>query len=198
MISGYHFVGEALFDGTSIPPNGVWLSTDRETVLCEVGYHCSEHPFDALYYGPYVMPYSELYLCQVDLEGDLKKGGPPMAKCVGQRRRINKRVPMRGHLLRFAADCVLGLEEEITIPQPVRKVLEDLDPSGREEAKQALREFLPTRKYKPNCYNAYAAMWATIHLLNDFSPSSVWHIANVKIRAREDFAEVVTKAFATS
>lgn len=83
-LSGYHFTGDTLRDGSPIPPIGKWLVHKGEVVPCACGLHMSEHPFDALRYAP------GKYLHKIELRGDLTSHaeGGKIDKWVGRERKI--------------------------------------------------------------------------------------------------------------
>ena len=50
IVAGWHFSNGKLRDGREIVP-GRWEVHDGPLVMCQSGYHLSERPLHALYYG---------------------------------------------------------------------------------------------------------------------------------------------------
>ena len=91
----WHFVGEALRDGSPIPADGVWLEHTGKMILCESGLHWSRQPFDALTYAPGPT------LCLVEIGGTIiePKGED---KGISSRRKIIARMEAT-ELMRYFA-----------------------------------------------------------------------------------------------
>jgi len=92
----YHFVGEKLRDGRDVPPDGEWLVHEGEVSICKSGLHASLEPYDALNYAPGNTICLVEVACIVDEQHD---------KLVCRLRKIIKRIDIKEHLRRFAADC---------------------------------------------------------------------------------------------
>ena len=93
MIRAWHFVGEALRDGSPIPADGVWLKHDGKLKMCESGLHASRKPWDALQYAPGDT------LCLVECDGEIIEDKD---KLVCSRRRIVARMDAT-EMLRYCA-----------------------------------------------------------------------------------------------
>jgi hypothetical protein len=89
----WHFVGETLRNGDSVPADGVWLKYKGLLKMCVSGLHASPTPFKALLYAPGPM------LCQVELGGEIIKDKD---KYVASQRRIIRRMDAT-ELLRYFA-----------------------------------------------------------------------------------------------
>ena len=93
----YHFVGEKLRNGETIPPDGEWLKVDADKLnMCEYGLHFSEHPLDALNYAP------GFTCCLIEYGGTVLRQGD---KGCASERLIVARVDAKALCLQFARDC---------------------------------------------------------------------------------------------
>ena len=100
-MKAWHFFGDTLRDGTSVPNDRVKLSVNSEMIdLCEYGLHASLEPFDALKYAP------GNNLALVELGGKIIKGGD---KLVASERMIIKRIDATDLLWQFACECALDV-----------------------------------------------------------------------------------------
>ena len=92
-ILAWHFVGNTLRDGRTIPEDGTWLVYPGTISMCSQGYHASRNPFDALQYAPGPV------LCRVALRGDIQEAND---KLVASERMIICRMDAT-ELLRYFA-----------------------------------------------------------------------------------------------
>ena len=92
-MKAWHFVGDTLRDGSSIPEDGKWLVYSGPLVLCESGLHASREPFDALQYAP------GNTLCYVEIAGEMIQ---QKDKIVCRKRKIIRRMNAEEMLRYFA------------------------------------------------------------------------------------------------
>lgn len=108
----WHFVGNTLRDGHSVPPDGVWLEHEGPIEICKSGLHFSRHPFDALQYAP------GNTLCLVEIGGAIIE--PRWEdKGVCSRRKIIKRGDMAELMRYFARMQALSCIEHYDNPPDV-------------------------------------------------------------------------------
>lgn len=96
-ILAWHFVkndGRTQYENILVEP-GKTYSTDKEPVLCKVGFHGSERILDALKYAPGSI------VCRAELWGKIKRGGD---KDVAQNRRELWMLDVTRQLHEFACD----------------------------------------------------------------------------------------------
>lgn len=96
----YHFVADALRDGSPVPANDVWISAKGGLELCANGMHASAHVSDALQYAPGPT------LCLVELRGKILTAHD---KVCARRRRIVARFDATDLLRADARAPVRGL-----------------------------------------------------------------------------------------
>ena len=128
IITGYHFTGDKLRNGASIPPIGEWLKHDGPILPCRSGLHMSECPMDALNYAPGPM------LHKVELKGSLISHGNPIDKWVGSERRIIATVDATALLREAARSWALDVIHLWDAPAVVKQYLETGDESLRDAA----------------------------------------------------------------
>ena len=126
-IFGWHFVGDKLRDGSSVPRNGVWLPKITPIKLCEYGYHGSLHPFDALQYAP------GGNLCYCEYRGTIIHGSD---KFVAEQRRIITRMDAAEMLRYFARMQALSVAHLWEPPD----VMLDWLMTGEESLRAAARD----------------------------------------------------------
>lgn len=127
-IMAWHFVGDTLRDGRSVPPDGAWLIHDGPVVLCRSGLHASVDPLDALRYAPGPV------LCRVELAGAIVHGDD---KLIAARRRILARRDMTDALRLFARQCAADGLHLWDAPEVVRAYLATGDETIRAAASDA-------------------------------------------------------------
>lgn len=109
-IKAWHFVGDTLRDGSSVPADGVWLKHTGPVVICHAGFHASRDPFDALQYAPGAT------LCYVEMRGDVQEQND---KLVARKRRIICRMDATDMLWYFARMQALSVIHLYDNPQDV-------------------------------------------------------------------------------
>lgn len=128
-ITAYHFVGNKLRDGRSIPPNGEVLYHDKpKPSICEHGLHASRKIIDALNYAP-----GET-ICLVKVWGYVEEQHD---KLVGTKRMIVSRFDASEVLREFARKQALSVIHLWDAPDIVRKYLETGDTKLRDAARAA-------------------------------------------------------------
>jgi hypothetical protein len=117
----FHFTNDkTLRDGSPIPPIGEWLIFPGKPVICQKGFHASQHPMDALKYAPGF----KLHLVELmDIETEQED------KVVAKGRKIIATIDSKPVILscarKFASD-VLHLWDA---PEVVKKYLKTGDPT---------------------------------------------------------------------
>ena len=130
-IFGWHFVGDKLRDGSSVPRNGVWLPKLTPIKLCERGYHGSLHPFDGLQYAPGGT------LCYCEYRGNVLRESD---KFVAEQRRIITRMDADDMLRYFARMQALSVAHLWEPPDIMLDWLMTGDESLRAAAWDAARD----------------------------------------------------------
>jgi hypothetical protein len=149
----FHFTNDkTLRDGSPIPPIGEWLIFPGKPVICQKGFHASQHPMDALKYAPGF----KLHLVELmDIETEQED------KVVAKGRKIIATIDSKPVILscarKFASD-VLHLWDA---PEVVKKYLKTGDPTLANVAANAAA----FAAYAANAaayaaYAAYAAAYA--------------------------------------
>ena len=146
MIRAYHFVGDALRDGSAIPPDGEWLTFDGRVKICKSGLHAGRHPFDALQYAP-----GET-LCLVECADIVDEQSD---KLVCRRRRIVARIDATEVLREFARWCALQVIDLWNALPVVREYLE----TGKEDLRDAAGDAAGAAAWDARAA-AGAAAWA--------------------------------------
>ena len=139
-IIGYHFVNDALRDGTKIPKDGVWLEHTGQIKMCSSGLHGSLSAFDALQYAP------GNTLCLVEFGGEIIEGHD---KLVARARKIIARFEADELLFKFARDCALSVVHFWDAPEVVLNYLK----TGDKKLKAATR----IKAYSAACREASSA-----------------------------------------
>ena len=124
----WHFVGDTLRDGRSVPADGEKLTHDGELVMCRSGLHASESIIDALQYAP------GSTICRVEVSGEILTS---TNKLVASERTILWRVEGHTLLRKFARQCALDVIHLWDAPDVVRQYLETGDESLRDAARAA-------------------------------------------------------------
>ena len=124
----YHFTGDKLRDGRSIPAVGEWLEETGELRICEKGLHASRTPFQALGFAP------GFKLHKVEIEGIVAETDD---KLVARRRRIIATIDAKDLILSFARKQALSVIHLFDCPPILKKWLETGDESIRAEARDA-------------------------------------------------------------
>ena len=130
MIQAYHFTGDKLRDGSTVPKIGEWLEYDGEIVMCRKGLHASLHPCDALKYAP------GSYLHKVELSGEIIYSED---KIVATRRRIIATIDADDLLREYARQCAISVLHLWDAPDVVIRYLRTGDESLRERSMAATR-----------------------------------------------------------
>jgi len=114
----WHFTGNKLRDGSSIPAVGQKLIFKGGIEICSHGYHWSKQPYDALQYAPgtklHLVEYGGIVQEQED-------------KGCSSERTILKSIDATTLLRRFAADQALSVAYLWNMPDVVREYLTTLD-----------------------------------------------------------------------
>ena len=150
MIEAWHFVGETLFDGRPVPPDGVWLEQPGQIVLCKNGLHASRRAIDALSYAP------GSTICRVTLDGTILEDTD---KLCAERRRIEWRIDGDALLCAFARRCALDVADLWDMPKVVQEYLE----TGKDDMRAAAgaAAWNAARTAGAAAWNAaWAAAWA--------------------------------------
>ena len=163
----WHFTGDTLRDGSSIPAIGETLIYKGRIELCERGYHWSLKPHQALRYAPGHLLHMVRYGGKV-LTGD--------DKGVSSERTILATVAAEPLLRRFAADQALSVAHLWDMPEIVREYLTTLDGSKQAAARAAAWADA-----------AAAARAAAVYAAGDWADAAV-------ARAAEDAAEAAARA----
>jgi len=124
----YHFTGDTLRNGESIPPVGKWLKHKGELVPCESGLHASEHPIDALNFAPGHMMH------RVVLRGKVIPNGNPVDKVCARERKIVATINADKMCRAFARRVALAVIDKWDAPKIVLDYLRTGDESLREAA----------------------------------------------------------------
>jgi hypothetical protein len=132
MTRAWHFVGDALLDGSPVPADGVMLRFDGTPIPCHQGLHASEHPFDALQFAP------GPHLCLVECGGIIVPHGSPVDKIACQERTIIARMDATPLLRHFARQQALSVVHLWDAPQIVLDYLMG-DDSAMDAAMDAAR-----------------------------------------------------------
>ncbi len=127
----WHFVNNALRDGSPIPPDGVTLKHADELVMCESGLHASKRLIDALMYAP------GYTLCRVELGGKIIRDTD---KSVASERTILWRLDCEALLRNFARRCALDVVHLWDAPDVVKRYLKTGNEQIRAAARDAARE----------------------------------------------------------
>jgi len=120
--NAYHFVGDALRDGSPIPENGVKLVYPGAIGLGYSGYHASQKPWQALEYA------QGNTLCRVYCGGNLISSDD---KIVCTERTIVSRIDAEQLLRSFARKCALDVVHIWDAPDIVVKYLKSGDETLR-------------------------------------------------------------------
>jgi hypothetical protein len=174
----YHFVGDTLRDGRSIPADGEWLEHTGPVTICETGLHASLHPFDALQYAPGSV------LCLVECEDIVTAQDD---KLVCRRRRIVKRIDATKLMRQYACICALSVIDKWDAPDVVRRYLETGDKSIREAARGAVWDAARDAAWAAAMGAAWDAAWdAARHAARaaawDAARAAAWDAARAAAR----------------
>ena len=125
----YHFIkGNKLRDGSTAPPDGVWLEHHGTLEMCAYGLHASQHVADAVRYAPGTT------LCLVELGGEMDATDD---KVVASRRKIIARFDATELLRHDARQSALMVAHLWKMPDVVREYLNTGNESLRFDAKSA-------------------------------------------------------------
>ena len=113
-VIAYHFVGNALRDGSPVPPDGTWLVHSGPLEMCRIGLHASVDPFDALQYAPGPI------LCKVEVQGRILHQAD---KLVAEQRKITARFDASPLLRLSARKCAQDVLHLWDAPQIVKDYL---------------------------------------------------------------------------
>ena len=128
-ILAWHFVGETLLNGDSVPADGEVLRFDGDVVICESGFHASRRIIDALSFA------HNSTICRVECADIVTE---QRDKLVCRERTIVWRIADADDLLRrFARQCALSVIDLWDAPEIVRRYLETGDESQRDAAGDA-------------------------------------------------------------
>jgi hypothetical protein len=164
MIRAYHFVGDTLRDGRTVPADGEWLVHDGYAVMCESGLHASIRPSDALKYSPGNV------LCLVECDDIVDEAND---KIVCRRRRIVARFDATDLLQKYARKCALSVIHLWGAPAVVQKYLETGDESIRAAAREAARAAAREAAWAA----ARDAAWAAREAARDAARDAAWAAA---------------------
>ena len=129
--AAWHFVGDSLRDGRSVPPDGESLTHEDDPAICVSGLHASERILDALKYAPGNV------ICRVACEDVLTRQED---KLVCRSRTVEWRVDGEDLLRDFARRVALDVAHLWDIPDEVRGFLETGNENLRIAARAAARE----------------------------------------------------------
>ena len=192
-ILAWHFIGNALRDGSAIPADGEWLKVKTPLSLCNHGLHASLNPFDALQYAPGAT------LCRVALRGDIVHGDD---KLCASERMIICRMDATELLRYFARMQALSVVHLWDAPDVVLDYLMTGDYSIRDAAWYAARAAARDAARDPAWDAARTAAWDAAWDAAWYAAwDAAWYAARTaawyaaRDAAKKEFTDLVNECF---